>query len=47
MLPSLLKQNPFYMLVDVGDLATDSVAMAHGEGFGPGCRHLIRIALAA
>ncbi len=47
LLPTLLKQNPFYMLVEVGDLATGSVALARGETFGPGCGHLIRIALAA
>ncbi len=46
-LPTLLKQKPFYMLVDVGDLATDSVVLARGETYGPGYGHLIRIALAA
>jgi aspartate aminotransferase/aminotransferase len=48
----------FYMLVEVGDAGNDSVALARalleeehvavapGQTFGPGCEHLIRIALA-
>jgi aspartate/methionine/tyrosine aminotransferase len=51
-------EGTFYMLVEVGDVATDSVALARallkeehvavapGQTFGPGCEHLIRIALA-